>query len=366
MICTPRERGHRRALGEHRGDMTRTFASDNNAPAAPEIMEALAAANDGDAVSYGHDPLTDRAVAQLRGIFGADSEAFFVFNGTGANVMALSCLVAPHEAVICPDSAHLQTDECGAFERFTGSKVLAVPALDGKLSVDDLERFTLGGRDEHHVQPKVVSISQSTEFGTLYKPEELRALCDFAHRHGWLVHLDGARIANAAAALGMGLRECTRDLGVDVLSFGGTKNGLLLGEAVVFFNRGLHRGIAPFARKQSMQLASKMRYIAAQFSALIENDRWHTYAAHANAMARRLAEHVAQIPGVRITRPVECNAIFATLDRRAIPRITERYFFYVFEESLPEVRWMTHHATTPKDVDDFVETIREAVAAPVG
>lgn len=346
--------------------MMRTFASDNNAPAAPEILAALARANEGDAVSYGHDPLTERALAEMGAIFGQDTQTFFVFNGTGANVMALSCLVAPYEAVICPDSAHLQTDECGAFERFTGSKVLAVPATDGKLRPADLERFTLGGRDEHHVQPKVLSLSQSTEFGTLYKPDELRELCDFAHRQGWLVHLDGARIANAAAALGMGLRECTRDLGVDVLSFGGTKNGLLLGEAVVFFGRDLHRGIAPFARKQSMQLASKMRYIAAQFVALLENERWRTYAAHANAMAQRLAEQVAQIPGVRITRPVECNAIFATLDRRAIPRIAERYFFYVFEESLPEVRWMTHHATRTQDVDDFVEAVKQAVAVPAG
>lgn len=346
--------------------MMRTFASDNNAPAAPEILAAIAEANEGDAVSYGHDALTERALARMRTIFGEDAEAFFVFNGTGANVMALSCLVAPYEAVICPDSAHLQTDECGAFERFTGSKVLAVPATDGKLRVADLEPFTLGGRDEHHVQPKVLSISQSTEFGTLYKPDELRELCEFAHRHGWLVHVDGARIANAAAALGMGLRECTRDLGVDVLSFGGTKNGLLLGEAVVFFGRDRHRGMAPFARKQSMQLASKMRYIAAQFIALLEDDRWRTYAAHANAMAQRLAEQVAQIPGVRITRPVECNAIFATLDREAIPRITERYFFYVFEESLPEVRWMTHHATRAQDVDDFVEAVKRAVAVPAG
>jgi threonine aldolase len=178
--------------------------------------------------------------------------------------------------------------------------------------------------------------------------------------------MDGARIANAAAALGMGLRECTRDLGVDVLSFGGTKNGLLLGEAVIFFDKALHAGIAPFARKQGMQLASKMRYIAAQFSALLENDRWRGYAAHANAMAQKLAQRVATIPGVRITRPVECNAVFATLDRNAIPEITQQYFFYVFEETLPEVRWMTHHATTEEDVERFAQAIMRAVAAPAG
>lgn len=346
--------------------MFRTFASDNNAPIAPEILQAIVEANRGDAVSYGHDALTERALAQLRGIFGADSSAYFVFNGTGANVVALSCLIKPYEAVICPASAHLQTDECGAFERFTGCKVLPVFSSDGKLHVEDLRPFTLGGRDEHHVQPRALSISQSTEFGTLYTPDELRELCSFAHAQGWLVHMDGARIANAAAALGLGLRECTRDLGVDVLSFGGTKNGLLLGEAIVFFESRMHADMARFARKQGMQLASKMRYIAAQFIALLENERWHAYAAHANAMARRLAERVSTIPGVRITRPVECNAVFATLARQAIPRIAEQYFFYVFEETLPEVRWMTHHATTAEDVDNFAEAIMRAVAAPAG
>jgi threonine aldolase len=346
--------------------MLRTFASDNNAPIAPKILEAIIAANDGDAVSYGHDALTERALSLLHGVFGADSGAYFVFNGTGANVVALSCLVKPYEAVICPASAHLQTDECGAFERFTGCKILPVQTADGKLAVADLQPFTLGGRDEHHVQPRVISISQSTEFGTLYTPDELRELCEFAHRAGWLVHMDGARIANAAAALGIGLRECTRDLGVDVLSFGGTKNGLMLGEAIVFFDERLHAQTALFARKQAMQLASKMRYVAAQFIALLERDRWLTYASHANAMAQRLAERVSSIPGVRITRPVECNAIFATLDRAAIPRIADEYFFYVFEESMPEVRWMTHHATTAEDVEKFAEAIMRGVAAPAG
>jgi len=346
--------------------MHRTFASDNNAPVAPEILDAVVRANTGDAVSYGHDEYTDRAHEALRRVYGADCDVYFVFNGTGANVVALSCLVRSYEAVICPASAHLQTDECGAFERFTGCKVLPVASEDGKLRVDDLLPFTMASKEEHHVQPRVISISQSTEFGTLYTPDELRRLCAFAHEYGWLVHVDGARIANAAAALGMGLRECTRDLGVDVLSFGGTKNGLLLGEAVVFFNAALHANAAAFARKQGMQLASKMRYISAQFIALLENDRWHAYASHANAMARRLAERVSEIPGVRITRPVECNAVFATLDRALIPQLQQQYFFYVFDESLPEVRWMTHHATTEQDVDAFAEAIMRAAAAPAG
>jgi len=340
----------------------RTFASDNNAPIAAEILQAIAEANEGDAIGYGHDPYTERAKTAFQEIFGSQSDVYFTFNGTGANVVALSCLTQPYEAVICPATAHLQTDECGAFERFAGCKLLAVECEDGKLTLEHLKRFAHSSREEHHVQPRVVSISQSTEFGTLYEPAELRELCEYAHAQGWYVHMDGARISNAAAALGLGLREASRDLGVDVLSFGGTKNGLLGGEAVVFFDGSLHRGAAPFARKQGMQLASKMRFIAVQFSALLQDNRWHRYAAHANAMAKKLETGVAGIEGVRITRPVRCNAIFATLDRRAIKRIQERFFFYVFNEALPEVRWMTHHATRQEDVDAFCKTVSEALA----
>jgi threonine aldolase len=344
----------------------RTFASDNTAPAAPEVLAAIAQANDGDAISYGDDSYTQRASERLREIFGPDTDTFFAFNGTGANVVALSCLLKPYEAVLCPASAHLQTDECGAFERFTGCKVLPILTHDGKLRVEDLKPYAGAPHDEHHVVPRAISVSQSTEYGGLYAPEELRELCEFAHAQGWYVHVDGARIANAAAALGLGLRQSTRDLGVDVLSFGGTKNGLVFGEAIVFFDKRLHGGTAKFARKQGMQLASKMRFIAAQFLALLEDDRWLRYASHANAMARRLEEGVRSIEGVRITRPVQCNAIFATLDRDAIERITREFFFYVFDESLPEVRWMTHHATRPEDVDAFVEAVKRGVYAPVG
>ena len=340
----------------------RTFASDNNAPVARDILDAIVTANEGDAVGYGHDDYTERAKARFREVFGETSDVYFTFNGTGANVVALSCLMQPYEAVICPATAHLQTDECGAFERFSGCKVLAVECKNGKLSIENLKHFAHSSREEHHVQPRVVSLSQSTEFGTLYDPQELRELCGFAHAQGWYVHMDGARIANAAAAQNLGLREATRDLGIDVLSFGGTKNGLLAGEAVVFFDAELHRGAAPFARKQGMQLASKMRFIAAQLLALLENDRWRNYAAHANAMARRLEIGVKNIAGVRITRPVQCNAIFATLDRAAIRRVQERFFFYVFDEQLPEVRWMAHHATRAEDVDAFCAAVAEALA----
>lgn len=341
----------------------RTFASDNNAPIAPEILEAIVRANEGDAVSYGQDAHTERALAALREIFGPDTDAYFTFNGTGANVVALSCLTHPYEAIICPATAHLQTDECGAFERFAGGKLLPVPTSDGKLSIENLKPFAAAQRDQHFIQPRAISISQSTEFGTIYRAHEVRELCEFAHAQSWYVHMDGARIANAAAAQDLGLREATRDLGVDVLTFGGTKNGLLAGEAVVFFDKDLHRGAAPYVRMQATQLASKMRFIAAQFSALLENDRWRTYASHSNAMAKRLEERVRRTSGVRITRPVECNAIFATLDRDAIARIQERYFFFIFEETLPEVRWMTHHATREEDVDAFAEVIASVTAS---
>src|SRR5579883_69038 len=343
----------------------RSFASDNAAPAAPEILEAIARANDGDAISYGDDPFTERAVERFRSIFGASTDVFFAFNGTGANVVALSCLLQPWEALICPGSAHLQTDECGAFERFSGCKILPVPARDGKLHTADLAAYAGASPDQHHVRPRALSISQSTEYGTLYTPEEVRELCAFAHAQGWFVHMDGARICNAAAALGLGLRECTRDLGIDVLTFGGTKNGLLFGDAILFFEPG-RSDTVPYVRKQAMQLASKMRFIAAQFLALLEDGRWHRYASHANAMTRRLEERVRGLDGVRITRPVECNAIFATLDRAAIEPIARQFFFYVFNEALPEVRWMTHHATSPGDVDAFAAAIAQAVRAPAG
>lgn len=340
----------------------RSFCSDNSAPIAPEIVRAILDANDGDAFAYGDDPWTARAVACVRRHFGDEAEVYFTFNGTGANVVALGSLLHPWEAVLTPASAHLQTDECGALERFGGSKVIPIQTADGKLRPADVEPY-LRPREVHFAQPRAISISQATEFGGLYEIEELHELCNFAHGRGLIVHLDGARLANAAAALGADLRAVSADAGVDVLSFGGTKNGLMLGEAVCFFDRDLHRGAAAFVQKQSMQLASKMRYIAAQFEALLTDDRWLKYASHANAMAARLHDRVRAIEGVRITRPVRCNAIFATLQRAAIERIQREFFFYVFDESLPEVRWMTHWATTPQDVEAFAESIQRAATA---
>jgi threonine aldolase len=341
--------------------MQRSFASDNNAPIAPEILAAILAANEGDAVGYGDDEWTARAIARFRQHFGKETDVYFTFNGTGANVVALSCVTRPWEAVLAPASAHLMTDECGAFERFAGAKVIPIATADGKLRVADLEPYLLGGHGEHFSQPRVISVSNTTEYGDLYEPDELRALCTFAHDRGLLVHVDGARIANAAAALGTTPRAITKDLGVDILSFGGTKNGLMGGEAVCFFDPRLSANVALFVRKQGMQLASKMRYISAQFDALLTDDRWLTYASHANAMAQRLLAGVSNVPGVTITRPVRANAIFATLSRDAIARVQKQFFFYFFNEALPEVRWMTHWATTAADVDEFVEAVKLAV-----
>ena len=340
--------------------MRRSFASDNNAPVAPEILQAILDANAGDAVGYGDDAWTNAAIARFKEHFGEDTDVYFAFNGTGANVVALSCVMRPWEAVLAPATAHIQTDECGAFERFTGSKVIPIATADGKLRIPDLEPYLLGGHGEHFPQPKTITVSMTTEYGDVYEPDELRELCRFAHRHGLLVHVDGARIANAAAALGSTPRGITKDLGVDILTFGGTKNGLMGGEAICFFHPEHSAHTALYARKQGMQLASKMRYISAQFERLLANDLWLRYASHANAMAQRLLAGVRDIPGVEITRPVRANAIFAKMDRPAIERAQETFFFYLFDEALPEVRWMTHWATTESDIDEFVSAIRAA------
>jgi threonine aldolase len=340
----------------------RSFLSDNNAPVAPEIVEAILRANVGDAPAYGSDEWTARATERFRAHFGPRTETYFAFNGTGANVVALSALLQPWQAVLCPASAHLHTDECGALERFAGSKVIPIPTEDGKLRPADLEPYLHAEKEVHFVQPRVVSISQATEYGGVYEAGELRELCAFAHARGLLVHVDGARVANAAAALGATPRELSIDAGVDVLTFGGTKNGLMFGEAFLFFNPEVHAEAAPFVQKQAMQLASKMRYVAAQFDALLTDDLWLRNASHANAMTSRLLERVCKIGEIRVTRPARCNAIFATMDRSAIERAQREYPFLVWNERVAEVRWMTHWATTPDDVDVFAAALERAVS----
>jgi threonine aldolase len=338
------------------------FGSDNHAPVAPEILQAIADANTGAALGYGDDEWTARAVECFKAQFGEAAGVYLTFNGTGANVAALASLLRPWEAVLAPASAHLQTDECGALERFSGSKVIPIATADGKLRPHDLQSHLHAGHTVHFPQPRIVSISQATEWGGLYEIEELRELCTFAHACGLLVHMDGARLSNAAAALDATLRACTEEAGIDVLTFGGTKNGMMLGEAICFLRGAPPGDAAAFVQKQAMQLASKMRYISAQFVALLTADRWRAYAAHANAMAQRLRERLDGIGGLRITRPVRCNAIFATLDRAAIERLQREYFFYVFDEALPEVRWMTHWATTEQDIDAFADSVERATS----
>ncbi len=336
--------------------MTRSFASDNNAGVHPEILAAIAAANDGHVRAYGDDPYTARAVECFRDHFGPATEVFFVFNGTGANVLGIQALTRPHEAVICADFAHINVDECGAPEKFTGCKLLGVPAPAGKVTAEAVAGRLRGIGDQHHVQPRVVSISQSSEYGTVYTPAETSALADYCHANGLLLHMDGARISNAAAALGLPLRALTAAAGVDVLSFGGTKNGLLGGEAVVFFDPALADRFR-FLRKQAMQLSSKMRFLGAQFAALLGDDLWLRSARHANAMARRLADGLRVIDGVTITQPVDANAVFALLPPSHVAALQSEAFFYVWDEGRTEVRLMASFDTTEDDVDRFVAAV---------
>ena len=339
---------------------TRSFASDNNAGAHPDILKAISAANQGHVVGYGDDAYTHSAQALFKKQLGDDIEVFFVFNGTAANCLSLKALTNSYQAVICAEGAHIYVDECGAPEKFTGCKLVPVPANNGKLTVEAVQSAYHGVGDEHHVQPKVISITQATEVGTVYKPNEIRTLADFAHNHGMFLHVDGARIANAIAALGLTLRQATRDLGIDVLSFGATKNGALGAEAVVFFNPEL-AGNFKFYRKQGMQLASKMRFIAAQFQALFTNDLWLQNARHANRMAQLLKREVSKIPRVKIVYNVEANGVFAQIPRKAIAKLQKRYFFYVWNEAQSVVRWMCSWDTTADDVKQFAEFLKRSV-----
>jgi len=338
----------------------RSFASDNNAGVHPEVLEAISRANQGHVVAYGDDPYTRSAIKKFEEHFGEGIAVFFTFNGTGANVLGLQSLNRPYHAVLCSDYAHIYTDECGAPEKHTGCKLIPLPHQNGKITVGQVRHAYHGIGDQHHVQARVVSITQSTEMGTVYTPEEIRSLADFAHEREMFLHMDGARIANAAVSLGQTLRQATRDLGVDVLSFGGTKNGIMGGEAVVFFHRGPSSDFL-FLRKQGMQLASKMRFIAAQFEALLTNDLWKRSAEHANRMARVLEAEVRKIPQVRIVWTVEANGVFAQIPHDAIEKIKKQYFFYPWIEDAGIVRWMCSFDTTEDDIRDFVKVVAEAV-----
>lgn len=339
----------------------RGFASDNYAGIHPEVLAAIAAANEGHQVAYGEDLYTTRLQDVMAEHFGRDVEAFCVFNGTGANVLALQSMLPPWGAVVCAETAHVNTDENGAPERVAGIKLLTVPTPDGRLTPELVDRQAWGWGDEHRAQPLVVSITQTTELGTCYTPEQVAAICAHAHERGMRVHMDGARIANAAASLDLPLRAFTTDVGVDVVSFGGTKNGALAAEAVVVLDPEASTGLT-YLRKMNMQLASKMRFASAQLLALLEGDLWLRSAHHANAMAQRLRDAVTDLPGVQVVRPVESNAVFATLPDGVADRLRERFRFYDWDEATGEVRWMCAFDTTESDVDAFAAALREELA----
>lgn len=343
------------ATGRPRG-----FASDNYAGAHPDVLAALARVNDGHVTSYGDDPHTERLRGLVRTHLGDAARTFPVFNGSGGNVVALQALLRPWEAVLCADSAHIDVDEAGAPERHAGTKLLTVATPHGKLTPELVAtRYERIG-DVHFAQPRVLSLTQSTELGTVYTPDELAALTGWARERDLLVHVDGARIANAAAALGTDLRTAVGD--ADVLTFGGTKGGLLGAEAIVALTPAATDGIANL-RKQSMQLASKMRFLAAQLEAYLTDDLWRRNAEHANAMARRLHDAVTRIDGVTVTHPVDANVVFATLPAPATAALQERWAFYTWDEQTGEVRWMCAWDTTEDDVDAFAEDIAATVAA---
>lgn len=338
----------------------RAFASDNWAGVHPEVLAAMAAANVGHVPSYGDDPYTHEAEERIRSLVGEDAEVFLVFSGTAANVLCLHSMVQSHHAVICAETAHVYTSECAAAEKHIGCKLLPVPSPTGKITVAGIREHLHDIGNEHHVQPRAISITQATEYGTVYTPQEIRAIADFAHTHSLLLHMDGARIFNAAAYLNVSPKAITSGAGVDALSFGGTKNGLVAGEAVVFFKQVLADDFE-FKRMQGMQLSSKMRFIAAQFNALLSNDLWKRSASHANRMAQLLAAELAAIGSISLTQQVQANEVFATMPASIISRLQARWPFHVWDEKTSEVRLIASFDTTEEDVADFCDAIRETI-----
>ncbi|HJX71530.1 MAG TPA: low specificity L-threonine aldolase [Bacteroidales bacterium] len=336
------------------------FASDNNSGIHPDILAAVEKANAGHVIAYGDDPYTENAKKVIRQHFG-ECDIFFVLTGTGANVMGLSAVTSPYHSIICAETAHINEDECGAPERFSGCKLIPVETKNGKLTPVSVARHLHGFGFEHHSQPKVISISQSSELGTVYTPEEIRELADFAHKYNMLLHMDGARLSNAAVSLGLDFKSVTSDAGVDVLSFGGTKNGMLFGESVIFFNKGLSENFK-YIRKQAMQLASKMRFVSVQFEAYLSNDLWKRNASHSNKMAQMLFAEASKIKGITVTQKVESNAVFAIIPKESVTRLQQQYFFYIWDEKRSEVRWMTSFDTTEKDIMNFVSLLKKIIA----
>lgn len=340
--------------------MSSTFASDNFSSVHPEVMMAIQKANEGHATAYGADPWTKKSQTLFKEVFGPSAESFLVFNGTAANVCIFKHILSSWQAVICPFSAHIWTDECGAPQANTGCSLLPIPSNNGKIRSEQCEAFLHGKGFQHHVQPAALSITQSTELGTVYSVDEMKALADFAHKNDLLFHVDGARICNAAASLNLSLKEMTTDLGIDILSFGGTKNGLMGVEAIVFLKEGLFENFQ-YVRKQQMQLASKMRFQSAQMIALLEGDLWLRNARHANAMAKLLESSIRrQCPNLPILYPVEANSVFVQLPSiEILQKLQKNSFFWIWDHKKAVARWMTSWDTTPESIERFISNLAE-------
>lgn len=336
----------------------KSFASDNYSGIHPEILQAIQQANVDHIGSYGNDTYTEKAIATFTEHFGKGIEVFFAYNGTGANVLGLSALTKSFHSILTPELAHINVDESTAPEKFLGCKIIGVPAPNGKLTPETVEERIIRLQDQHHPQAKVISISQSTEYATVYSLKEIKALSALAKKYALYLHMDGSRISNAAVSLDLDLKAFTKEAGVDILSFGGTKNGMMVGEAVIFFNQQLAADFK-YIRKQGMQLHSKMRFISAQFEALLSNNLWKRNATHANAMARLLEKKLLEIPSVRITQPVQANGVFAILPPAIIEKVQQEIFFYVWNDKTSECRFMCSFDTTEEDVTKLANAIQK-------
>ena len=336
--------------------MSKSFASDNWAGACPEVMQALANANAEYAPAYGDDQYTAKAKLAFKKLFGTQSETYFVYNGTAANILALGSVSHSFNAVICSEYAHVNVDECGGFENFSGAKLLDIPTANGKLTPEMIRPFAKADRHPHQSVPNVISITQATEVGTIYTIEEIKELADFAHQNNLLLHVDGARIANAVVALDTDFKTMITDTGVDMLSFGGTKNGMMFGEAVVFLKPELAKHFELF-RKQGMQLHSKMRFISAQFIALLQNDVWKKNAQHANKMAEYLAKQLLKFPEINFSQNIESNGIWAVIPKDLATKMQDAHFFYPWNESKDEYRLMCSWDTTHEEIDNFMKSL---------
>ena len=336
----------------------KSFASDNYAGVHPDIMEALKRANAGHEPSYGADDYTKGAIDQFKKHFGKSAEVYFVYNGTGANILGLTMLTRSFHSILCSELAHINVDESTGPEKFLGCKLIPLGTTNGKIYPDQIRMRIQRLGDQHHPQAKVISISQTTEYGTVYSIEEIKALSKVAKEYDLFLHMDGSRLANAAVSLNKDFSAFTRDAGVDVLSFGGTKNGLMFGEAIVIFNPALAQDLK-YIRKQGMQLHSKMRFIGAQFDALLSHDLWKRCAQHANEMAQKLQHELKKIPSIRITQPVEANGIFAIMPAKMIQELQKAFFFYIWNDKTSEVRLMCSFDTTEEDVMKFSKRIQE-------